>query len=80
MVCPQCRHANALTAKFCNNCGTRLDLVCPACGHANAPASRFCAECGSVLDASARPAAAPAAYTPPHLATRILTSRAALEG
>ena len=32
MVCPQCRHENPLTAKFCNNCGTRLDLVCPACG------------------------------------------------
>jgi class 3 adenylate cyclase/tetratricopeptide (TPR) repeat protein len=80
MVCPQCRHANAPTAKFCNSCGTRLEMACPACGHANAPGSRFCSECGGGLDSSARPAAPPTAYTPPHLAARILSSRAALEG
>jgi class 3 adenylate cyclase/tetratricopeptide (TPR) repeat protein len=81
MACPQCQHANPPTAKFCSNCGARLELACPSCGHANAPGSRFCNDCGEVLNPAGRPpAATPAAYTPPHLATRILTSRGALEG
>ena len=80
MACPQCRHANLPTAKFCSNCGTRLELACPACGHGNAPASRFCEDCGGALDSARGPAPAPAVYTPPHLASRILTTRGALEG
>jgi class 3 adenylate cyclase/tetratricopeptide (TPR) repeat protein len=80
MACPQCQHANVRTAKFCSNCGTRLELACPACGHGNAPTSRFCEDCGGVLDSTRRPSPAPAAYTPPHLASRILTTRGALEG
>src|SRR5215510_271268 len=81
MACAQCQHANPPTAKFCSNCGARLDLTCSACGHANAPGSRFCNDCGRMLGSQEGPtAAAPASYTPPHLATRILTSRSALEG
>jgi class 3 adenylate cyclase/tetratricopeptide (TPR) repeat protein len=80
MSCPQCRHANLPTAKFCSNCGTRLELLCPACGHGNAPTSRFCENCGRALEARGRLPAAPAAYTPSHLASRILTTRGALEG
>ncbi len=56
-------------------------MTCPACGRANAPGSRFCNECGEALrPASPAPATAPDAYTPQHLAARILTSRGALEG
>ena len=80
MACPQCRHANLPTAKFCSNCGTRLELACPGCGHGNAPTSRFCENCGSALDPTRSSAPGLAAYTPPHLASRILTSRGALEG
>ena len=50
-----------------------------ACGQENPPASRFCNGCGSAL-ASSPARQAPRAYTPPHLAEKILTSRAALEG
>ncbi|HEY7870122.1 MAG TPA: adenylate/guanylate cyclase domain-containing protein, partial [Methylomirabilota bacterium] len=81
MVCPQCQHANPPGAKFCSSCGGRLAVACPACGHANVPGSRFCNDCGAVLDAAGPSGApAPAAYTPPHLTARILTSRSALEG
>src|SRR5262245_37405257 len=83
MACSQCQHANPPTAKFCSNCGARLELTCPACGHANAPGSRFCNDCGGMLGLGSEvhpTAAAPVSYTPPHLATRILTSRSALEG
>ena len=80
MACPQCQHANPPNAKFCSGCGTRLELVCAACGQANAPGSRFCNHCGEMLSSGAGSSGAPVAYTPPHLATRILTSRGALEG
>src|SRR5262245_53916964 len=82
MICPRCREANPPSAKFCSSCGTRLESACPACGHANSPGSRFCNECGASLTGAPAPApvAAPASYTPAHLAARIVTSRAAMEG
>jgi class 3 adenylate cyclase/tetratricopeptide (TPR) repeat protein len=81
MACPQCQHANPPTAKFCSGCGSRLEVACPACAHANAPGSRFCNDCGALLGpAGPSPVASPAEYTPAHLASRILSSRGALEG
>jgi class 3 adenylate cyclase/tetratricopeptide (TPR) repeat protein len=81
MSCPQCRSPNPPTARFCSHCGTALEVACPSCGHGNAPGSRFCNRCGEALrPAPTGPAVSPDAYTPPHLAARILTSRAALEG
>ena len=82
MQCRSCQHENPFGAKFCGECGTRLESVCPSCRASNPPANKFCHECGQSL--SARPAAArfssPQAYTPKHLAEKILTSRSALEG
>ena len=77
MPCPQCGHPNPPAAKFCSGCGAPLELRCPACGHANLLGSRFCNECGRALTA---PRDAPRTYTPQHLASRILSSRAALDG
>ncbi|OGL03893.1 MAG: hypothetical protein A3E31_03675 [Candidatus Rokubacteria bacterium RIFCSPHIGHO2_12_FULL_73_22] len=74
--------------RFCEECGARLEAACPACG-APVPAGRkFCGACGAPLAGAAAPAAAPAterfaspqAYTPPHLAERILRERSALSG
>jgi class 3 adenylate cyclase/tetratricopeptide (TPR) repeat protein len=81
--CPQCRHENPPGAKFCNNCGGRLEAVCAACGHTNQPGSRFCNDCGqSLISASvaASTSASPTAHIPRHLAEKILTSRHVLEG
>src|SRR5436309_12320720 len=57
-------------------------MRCPACGHANPSGARFCNRCGLDVRAGGPAAGArdPRAYTPPHLADRILTTRAALEG
>src|SRR6266705_4022891 len=58
-------------------------LRCPSCGHANRAAAKFCEECGTRLASAAASAPAPPdprAYTPRHLAEKILGSRAALEG
>src|SRR5713101_3010657 len=83
MECPRCHAANADGARFCGECGASLtrDATCSGCGHLNPPGQKFCNGCGQGLGASA-PAATrdPSAYTPKHLAEKILTSRAALEG
>src|SRR5712692_7758531 len=86
MRCERCGGENPPSAKFCSQCGARLETRCPSCSHANAPGSRFCTECGQLLDPAAAPApragepSPPLSYTPQHLAGRVLTSRSALEG
>ena len=87
MRCPGCQHENPADAVFCQDCGARLEVACPACATPNAPSARFCKRCGqrlipreSVGAASAPRFASPEAYTPKHLAEKILISRNALEG
>jgi class 3 adenylate cyclase/tetratricopeptide (TPR) repeat protein len=77
MQCPGCRQANPATARFCATCGTRLAAACTACGAALPSGARFCPACGVAVGPSVH---SPEAYTPRHLADRILTSRAALQG
>jgi len=83
--CPQCQHGNPGDAKFCLECGRRLALSCGACGTELPAGAKFCKECGQAVGAAIPPTATrvgapPESYTPKHLAERILTSRAALEG
>src|SRR5437762_3723751 len=85
MKCPQCQYENTVEAAFCDECGVRLESVCPACGERNRPAAKFCRRCGQSLaegrsGVASSPFTTPDSYTPRHLAERILTSRAALEG
>jgi class 3 adenylate cyclase/tetratricopeptide (TPR) repeat protein len=82
MRCPACQHENPAGQKFCGECGARLASMCPSCSASNPPGQKFCGECGTALGEGAAGArfAAPAIYTPKHLAERILTSKAALEG
>src|SRR5262245_39026992 len=81
MTCPRCQADNPDGTRFCGQCGTALVMACAACGAANPPAHKFCGQCGAALAGShASRFHAPAAYTPKHLADKILTSRSALEG
>jgi class 3 adenylate cyclase/tetratricopeptide (TPR) repeat protein len=94
MKCPSCGHENPPAQKFCGECGARAELICTSCQARNPPGQKFCGECGAPLAAGRPPAAAPVepavprgdrfaspdAYTPKHLADKILTSRGALEG
>jgi class 3 adenylate cyclase/tetratricopeptide (TPR) repeat protein len=85
MRCPHCQHENPAGALFCNGCGARLELTCPSCNHVNPSGSRFCNGCGAKLSEQVATAAeprfaSPETYTPKHLAEKILTSKAALEG
>src|SRR5512136_1553749 len=67
MKCFRCQHENRPAAKFCEECAAPLVRTCANSGAPPAPstASRF---------------AGAEAYTPRHLAEKILTSKAALEG
>jgi hypothetical protein len=82
MLCSRCQQENPAGVKFCGGCGAKLEARCSQCGAGNPPTNRFCHECGTELAASATQpkAVSPATYTPKHLAEKILTSKAALEG
>ena len=82
MRCPQCRFENREGIRFCEECGAKLELICAACGAAVPPGRKFCGNCGQGLSQadSAPRFQSPQAYTPKHLAEKILTSKAALEG
>ena len=47
MQCPKCQHENREGAKFCEECGTKLQLACPKCGSELRPQAKFCDECGA---------------------------------
>src|SRR5438093_7968464 len=81
MKCPRCHLEDRDAASFCRHCGTALLRPCPGCGELTPPTDKYCVQCGAVTDAAVVPAyASPEAYTPKHLATKILTSRNMLEG
>ena len=80
MKCPRCQHDNPTGTKFCGECAAPL-TTCPACGATNPPENKFCGQCATPLRTTPAPKfAAPDSYTPKHLAEKILTSKAALEG
>ena len=81
MKCARCQHENPAGMRFCGQCAAPLASVCPSCGTANSPGNKFCGQCAAPLGKPTPPRfASPDAYTPQHLAERILTSKAALEG
>jgi len=81
MECPRCHAQNRDGLKFCEDCGARLSVTCSQCGAEITRGKRFCGSCGApVADHTANRCAAPEAYTPEHLAEKILTSKSALEG
>ena len=83
MQCPRCQAENRAGRRFCGDCGLLLAVTCPSCGFLNEGAVTFCGGCGVRITpdaATLRRAPTPDSYTPKHLAERILTSKAALEG
>ena len=82
MNCPRCQHENRFGAKFCEECATPLARSCSSCGKQLSATARFCPECAHpvVEQAPGDRFASPESYTPRHLAEKILTSKAALEG
>jgi class 3 adenylate cyclase len=85
MKCARCEHENEAGAKFCEECATPLAGTCTSCGRPLSPQAKFCPECAHPTASAPHGATiprftSPEGYTPKHLAEKILTSKAALEG
>jgi class 3 adenylate cyclase len=83
MICARCQTENPPQAKFCLECATPLAGRCANCGTPLPPAAKFCFECAHPTSSEQHQGArfgSPDAYTPKHLAEKIRTSKAALEG
>jgi len=84
MECPGCQFQNDDDARFCNECGHKLEIACPECGKSNQPGSKFCKECGHDIkkpqDTVPVDYSQPQSYTPKHLKDKILTTRSSIEG
>ena len=88
MKCPRCQQENPPLAKFCLECATPLALRCASCNTQLPAGAKFCFECATpVTGVASAPrltspprVPSPEAYTPRHLAERIINSKASLEG
>jgi class 3 adenylate cyclase/tetratricopeptide (TPR) repeat protein len=90
MECAECGFDNREEIKFCEECGSKLEIVCPSCG-AKVPLDRkFCGECGqSLLQSVASPTkdlsfdeklAKIQKYLPSGLTEKVLSQRDKIEG
>ena len=84
MECAKCRTENPEQAKFCIDCGSKIEFHCPGCGAVTPAIGKFCMECGHNLKKPEKLAPLnydqPHSYTPKHLADKILTHRSAIQG
>jgi len=90
MKCPKCHFENHQDAKFCNECGAKLEIACPECGKVNPPGSKFCNECGYNLAVPSEPVPKDLSfdekidkiqrYLPKGLTEKILAQRGKIEG
>ena len=90
MKCPKCQFENREDAKFCNECGSKLEIACSSCGKINPLSSKFCNECGYNLTLSKEPPkkelsfdeklAKIQRYLPEDLTQKILAQRDKIEG
>lgn len=77
--CQECGTANPEGTRFCQQCGTKLEIpapaapvevvTCPGCGFQNPVGTRFCQECGKDMEVSQesseiKPAAEPPSVEP----------------
>ncbi|HIE30259.1 TPA: zinc-ribbon domain-containing protein, partial [Candidatus Poribacteria bacterium] len=69
MECPKCHHKNPTEAKFCMECGAKLENVCLKCGTKLPEEAKFCMECGTKVGELAKeaPKAAPPSVAIPKL-------------
>ncbi len=55
MKCPECNYENPTEAKFCLECGTKVENYCPNCQEALPPKAKFCVACGYDLSKPVTP-------------------------
>ena len=81
---------NPDSAKFCSECGSKLEIACPECGKMNPLSSKFCNECGHTLTVATRPVSKELSFDeklaeiqrhlPKGLTEKILAQRGQIEG
>ena len=49
VYCPNCNHQVKNGAKFCSECGTRINPTCPKCKKELPAGTKFCPDCGTKL-------------------------------
>src|SRR5262245_6315296 len=82
MRCARCQQENPPQAKLCLECAAPLPLRRANCAPQLPAGAKFCFECATPVSASGSTPrfASPETHIPKHLAEKILTSKAALEG
>ena len=50
MKCPKCQFLNQERAKFCLQCGEKLEFACPRCAKILPSVAKFCDECGEQFE------------------------------
>jgi class 3 adenylate cyclase/tetratricopeptide (TPR) repeat protein len=90
MKCPKCQFENPKSAKFCVECGGKLEIICPSCGFSNSSSFKFCGECGHNLTVPSEPTPKDLSfdekidkiqrYLPKGLTEKILGQRDKIEG
>ena len=90
MKCPKCQFENPDSAKFCNECGNKLEIACSECEKVNPLGSKFCNACGHSLTVPIKPTpkelsfdeklARIQKYLPGGLTEKILSQRDRIEG
>ncbi|MFQ5788609.1 MAG: zinc ribbon domain-containing protein, partial [Thermodesulfobacteriota bacterium] len=94
MKCPTCNYQNREKAKFCKECGAKLELICPMCKNKLDLEANFCDECGYNLKLHPEPEKRAKLveevteelqdkvlnFIPKNLAEKILNNKANLEG
>src|SRR5437879_1400417 len=64
MRCPNCNSDVPASAKFCAECGTRIDGLCASCGAANPAGAKFCMQCGTAFRGAGADSSRPASQAP----------------
>ena len=90
MKCPECQFETPTGAKFCTECGHKLEITCSECNQINPSGSKFCTECGHNLTLPEKPVPKELSfdekiekiqrYLPKGLTEKILSQRKKIEG
>jgi class 3 adenylate cyclase/tetratricopeptide (TPR) repeat protein len=90
MDCASCQSEIPQGAKFCVECGNKLEVLCPQCKFSNSPSYKFCSECGCQLIKQSKPAIKELSfdekldkiqrYLPKGLSEKILAQKGRIEG
>ena len=79
MLCANCSSDNPADARFCEQCGQKLELTCPSCSAPVSPGARFCKQCGAGLNATTLQSDLKTARTFPEESIRLFADQTGTE-